>query len=321
MNFATVLISGAGQLGSRYLQGLSKCRDLLHIYVQDVSLESLLQAQQRWNEIGGPLTQHEVVFSTDMKHCSKQVDLAIVATTAHNRPEVVKEIALNFDVRYWLLEKVLAQSPQGLGEIQLHVGSKSLAWVNHPRRISLWHQKIHEQLNVQAPLHMSLAGGPWGVACNTVHYLDLLAWLSGEMLVGVCTDQLDGNWFTAKRVGNWEICGAITATFSGGSTINLQSTRYGSPMLAAYTIRTGFSSWFIDEESGVALGSDGSEIIGRLPLQSEVTGSLVETILHTGSCQLPMLGTATAMHTVFINAMLSHWRQHCDPAATFIPIT
>ena len=48
---ATILIAGAGQLGSRYLQGLANCRNTLDIYVQDISKHSLQIVKQRWEQV------------------------------------------------------------------------------------------------------------------------------------------------------------------------------------------------------------------------------------------------------------------------------
>jgi hypothetical protein len=316
----TLLISGAGQLGSRYLQGLSKCRNRLRIYVHDVSLESLLQAEQRWQEFGGLTTQHEVYFSSEIKQSPQYLDLAIISTTAHSRPNVIREITQHSEVSYWILEKVLAQNTDGLEEIQLHVGSESLAWVNTPRRIIPWHQMIKKQLCSKSPLHMSVTGGPWGLACNAIHFLDLLAWWSGESLVKVCTDHLDEHWFQAKRAGNWEIFGTLTATFSGGSAAKLTS---GSSNILNYFIELtdDEGSWHIDEVNGTAKYTDGSEVLGRIPYQSEMTTTLVDEILTTGNCQLPTLDDSVAIHQVFIEAMLKHWQNHQNATATFIPIT
>lgn len=314
-----VLIIGAGQLGSRYLQGLSKCTNPLRIYVQDIAPESLLRAEQRWQEVDGPSSHHEVSFHVEIKQCPQQLDLAIIATAAHNRPEVVKELAQHSAVRYWIIEKVLAQSPQGLEEIKLHVGD-AFAWVNTPRRIIPWHQKIKAQLQLHTPLQLTVVGGPWGLACNAVHFLDLMAWWSGESLVTVGSDQLEHNWTKAKRAGYWEIYGTLTATFSGGSTAKLVASASGDP---TYLIQLtdGNGTWRIDEGKGAAVCTDGTEIPGRLAFQSEMTAALVDEILDTGDCKLPTLDASIAIHRVFIDAMLEHWQRHSDPAATFIPIT
>jgi hypothetical protein len=314
-----VLIVGTGQLGSRYLQGLSKCRISLQIYVQDIFSESLILAEQRWQEAGGPSTHHEVSFHAEIKQYPQQLDLAIIATAAHNRPEVVKELAQRSRIRYWLIEKVLAQNRQGLAEIQFHVGD-ALAWVNTPRRLVPWHQRIKAQLQLNSLLHLTVAGGPWGLACNAVHFLDLMAWWSGEALVAVCSDQLEDRWTKAKRAGYWEIYGTLTATFSGGSTAKLISGASGDP---TYLIQLtdGNGTWRIDEGKGTAVYTDGTEIPGRLTFQSEMTAALVDEILNTGDCKLPTLNASIAIHRVFIDAMLEHWQRHSDSAATFIPIT
>ena len=83
---SNILISGAGQLGSRYLQGLIKCRLPLRIYVQDIYHESLYRAKQRWNEVFIPETLHEVSFRTSLDSLPQEIDIAIVATTADVRP-------------------------------------------------------------------------------------------------------------------------------------------------------------------------------------------------------------------------------------------
>ena len=46
-----ILISGSGQLGSRYLQGMARCDLPLKIFVHDLSIKSLEIAKQRWEEV------------------------------------------------------------------------------------------------------------------------------------------------------------------------------------------------------------------------------------------------------------------------------
>ena len=119
---ATILITGAGQLGSRYLQGLTNCKETLDIYVNDISEQSLQIAKQRWEQVEKkvspdsvsgmtvPAIQHKVTFISSFEKIPKKINIAIVATNADVRPQVVKQIKANFEVCYWILEKVLAQS-------------------------------------------------------------------------------------------------------------------------------------------------------------------------------------------------------------------
>lgn len=229
------------------------------------------------------------------------------------------EIVHHAVVRYWILEKVLAQSAQGLDELLSYIGKDALAWVNTPRRIIPWHKIIKDRLKSNSPLQMHITGGAWHLACNAVHFLDLLAWWSGESLLEVSTDLLEGGWFGSKRAGNWEIYGTLEARFSGGSTMKM-TAGLGKPVYIINVI-DGDRTWHIDEEKGTANSSDGIEIPGRLPFQSEMTHALVEEIIETGHCQLPSIEASVEIHRILIDAMLEHWKQNVDASATFIPIT
>lgn len=315
----TVLISGAGQLGSRYLQGLAACRLPLQIHVHDIHPDSLAVAQERWFEMATPATPHQVTFHHSLESIPLKLDIAVVATTARVRPQVVREIASYSSVRYWILEKVLAQSEAGLDEIVAQVGLEAKAWINTPRRMLPWHQQIKSKLNHNGPLSLEVDGGSWGLACNTVHYLDMFAWWTGETLEEVDTQQLDSRWVEAKRPGNWEIFGTLHARFSGGSHARLSVT--SESFSYSFKLRDGIHSWSIDEEAGIAKRSDGLNIPGRLPYQSEVSAGLVESILEHGSCSLPTLQDSVAIHRVFIRSMLEHWKLTVDSNANCVPIT
>jgi hypothetical protein len=173
---------------------------------------------------------------------------------------------------------------------------------------------------LQSPLRLKVTGGPWGLACNTVHFLDLMAWMSGESLVEVFTDQLDDSWFEAKRAGMWEISGTLTTTFSGGTTAKLTSSSTHDPTYLI-ELTDGNGTWSIDEINGTVVHTDGTEMPGRLAYQSEMAAPLVDEILDTGDCKLPTLYESVAIHRLFIDAMLGHWQRHSDSAATFVPIT
>jgi hypothetical protein len=316
---ATVCISGAGQLGSRYLQGLVKCRTPLRIYVHDVVAEALDRASQRWSEAHGAESGHEVSFHATVEALPRQLDIAIVATTADVRPALLGKIAGHAAVRFWVLEKVLAQSLSGLDEIVTGVGGGANAWVNTPRRMMPWHQAIKAQLGLARPMTLRLEGGAWGLACNAVHVLDLLAWWTGETLQTLTTDRLEPPWYESKRRGVWEIAGVLEAGFSGGSCAVLDAGKGAEPTRLEVT--DGRLTWLIKEAEGLASRSDGLALPGRMEYQSEMSGPLVESLLENSTCQLPTLEESLALHRVFIDGMLQHWQHAVDSKAIAVPIT
>jgi hypothetical protein len=315
----TVLISGAGQLGSRYLQGLAKCRLPLRIYVQDRYEGSLDLARQRWGEVLSPEVTHEVSFHSSFELLPRQLDIAVVATTADSRPGVVAEITAHSDVRFWVLEKVLAQSESGLDEIMSKIAEGASAWVNTPRRMMPWHQQIKVHLALNHPMRLKVTGGAWGLACNAIHFLDLFAWWTGEELQSVSTDRLASDWFESKRQGYWEVSGILEAGFSGGSRALLSAEEGTAPPFLE--VSDGQLSWVIKETEGLAKRSDGMKISGRMVYQSEMSADLVEAILATGYCALPTLAESTALHRVFIRSMQEHWKRMGNPVAICVPIT
>ena len=315
----TVLISGAGQLGSRYLQGLVKCSSPLSIWVSDPSSASLALADERWREAGGTESKHSLQLINSMATLPKTVDLAIVATNANVRAGVVEAIASRSKVRFWVLEKVLAQSQNDLDRLMKSTAGSEAAWVNIPRRTMPWYQELAGRISPQNPTEVHIYGGNWGLACNSVHLLDLGAYLLKEALVSIDASGLNCNWHTSKRAGFFEVNGILRAQFSGGKWVTLKCMEADENM--AIEVKTSEGLWQINEGNGEAIAPDGQSFSGRLEYQSEMTARLVETILNTGGCELPTLDQAVVLHRPFLNALITHWNQSQNRVDTKLPIT
>jgi len=329
-NSSTCLIAGAGQLGTRYLQGLAKCQKTLDIYVLDISELSLQIARQRWEEVYPPATdshgeltesviQHKVTFLPSFKKIPKKIHIAIVATNADVRPQIVKQIETNFEVCYWILEKVLAQSVTMLSEILALTQNSSGAWTNIPRRMMAWHKQIREMLQSEGTLKITGSGSLWGLACNGIHYLDLVSWWTDEKLREIDTSKLDSKWTESKRNGFFEVTGEITAVYSGGTTLSLESVSGGSSF--NMSVEGGKNKWIIDESNGVVFGSNGVMITGKNEMQSSMTSKLVDDLLAGKNCDLPKLSDSVEMHKIFLCSFLDHWNNVNNRNDETLPIT
>jgi hypothetical protein len=314
-----VLIIGAGQLGSRYLQGLVHYSQPLEILVLDLSQESLKIAGDRWREAGGEGAKHNIRFIKAINKVPLLIDLAIVTTTADVRVQVIQTLVKNTTVRYWVLEKILTQSVSQLEQLlQLLKGTEG-AWVNTARRMSHWHQRIHEMLPGSKNIKVYVGDKLWGLACSSIHFLDLIDWWAGEKLVSINTSKLSSEWFASKRPGFYEVMGRLTASYSGGSEIIMESKNENGMLNIHIEAKDG--SWIINEANGIAKGPGGVVIHGRIEHQSELTARLVSSILNTGSCDLPTLVESSYLHRIFIKSMLEHWNKVHNRNDTIIPIT
>ena len=193
------------------------------------------------------------------------------------------------------------------------------AWVNTNRRMSQWYQEIIKFTPKKSPLKFSVEGEDWGLACNAIHFLDLVLWITDEKLISIKTDQLAPKWHKAKREGYWEIYGTIEVFFAGGSKLTLKS----SSGLNEYEVKIDSEdfSWIIQESSGTAISSSGKVIEGRISFQSEITGNLIESILKTGSCSLPCVDDSITLHKELINALLKDWNLKMLDKLDKLPIT
>lgn len=315
-----VLIVGAGQLGSRYLQGLAKIEKPLNITLVDQAEDSLILAKNRYDEVIDGETDHKLTCAQCIPDSLSAIDLAIVATPSRGRSDLVSEIAKCLKVRYWVIEKVLAQSSVELLKIKQAVAQARGCWVNTPRRMMAWHQRIRSSLRRQSPLKVEQVGGLWGLACNSIHYIDLVAWWTGEAVTSLSTDGLDKTWFESKRTGYYEVTGELVVHYSGGSVLRLDARVDAASQGIRVEILAG-EVWVIDEQRGLATGPTGLEINGQIEYQSLMTPRLVMDILEKENCALPTLEESSAMHEVFLGGMLDHWNQSHNRNDSIVPIT
>jgi len=315
-----LLIVGIGQLGLRYLEGLIKVDRRLDIIVVDSSIDALCIAQKKWLEISKGNLLHNITWKQDLHEAQAPARLAIISTPSLRRISLIEEVADKIRPDYWILEKVLAQSSSELRAMDFLTADSKGVWVNTPRRLMKWHKQLKYQFLNNGPLQVSMIGGGWGLACNSIHFIDLVAWWSGESLDGVETAHLDSEWFESKRPGYFELTGTILVTYSKGTTLELSSkVNVGDRIMEIKTSCGNF--WQLDEVKGVASSRDGTTLRGRLEFQSEITGPLVSSILKSGKCDLPTLSESSSQHTVFLDSMLIHWNKSNNLQDKAVPIT
>lgn len=318
--YKKIILVGAGQLGSRYLQGMAACCSSLDISVFDISASSLNLSRERWKEAGGDQSRHRITWNNSFPSNIGPVDLAIIATSSQARAQLIQKLAASVSVKYWVIEKVLAQSPNEVQLIQSSLASSRGAWVNTSRRMMSWHQSLKSSFDAQGPFAVSYSSNFWGLACNAIHYIDLVSWWSDELLENVSTVGLAQDWLPSKRVGYYEITGELKACFSGGSVIRLRSVGTGAAGRIKIKARNNVL-WDVDETIGEARSTAGQWVYGKIEYQSQLTTRLVDGILDCGHCDLPTLDVSAHYHNIYLEAMLSHWNasQHRDDVS--IPIT
>jgi hypothetical protein len=313
-----VLVVGAGQLGSRYLQGLAKVSMPLDIWVSDVAPESLARAKVRWMEAEGDKTQHQVSFANGLAGLPEAVDLAIVATAADVRLKLVTEVASTVDVDYWVLEKVLAQNSQDVTQIESVLSHATGSWVNTPRHMWTLYQQLRAQYRSAKPIHARFEGC-YGLACNAIHYIDFVSRWSNSRPIAIETDGLSNQWHAAKRMNFMEVWGRLSVTFDDGSQLDLVSESEKHEYKVS--LKIDCDEWTVSELEGFASRNDGYRVHGACEPQSQLTQGLTESILQTGRCDLPTLNDAAIQHRLLLDGLLAHWNSKMPNELIRLPIT
>lgn len=316
-----ILLVGAGELGSRHLQSLVTLDNAV-IDILEPSAQSTARAKARAEAV----SQHAKVVSyfDDVSLLAHHYHVIVVATSAAVRFEVTMAVLAHCDTLHVLFEKVLFQRLADLRDMESFLRERHIrAFVNCPRRLYSLYRRVEDMLST-SPLQVTVAGADWGLACNSIHFIDLAAMLSDEKLHRVdCTGL--GKPLPSKRKGYQELMGTMVCRFERGSTLTLQCesdpAKYNT---YSVVIRQGGHVLSIDEATGRVFDdvSHSHCVIddGRPPFQSEMTADIVKNLLQSGVCGLPTYVQSRLLHEKMIEAMLPRFDLPITPESA-CPVT
>ena len=216
------LIIGAGQLGSRHLQGLLKFDKEQIIYVLDTSKSSLNIAEERASEIE---FEHTIKYITNWDNIPSELDLVIVATGASVRSKVVTKLLKVCNVKNLILEKILFQDLESYSDIsKLIKATGTPTWVNHPRRMFKHYIDIKNKLSAsEEVVNFQVFGGNWDLACNALHFIDLISFLSNSEVMELDFKGIDNKVINSKRSNCIEFTGSFSGKLKNGNNFNICS--------------------------------------------------------------------------------------------------
>jgi hypothetical protein len=309
-----IAVIGAGQLGSRHLQALSLLDRPASIQVVDPSAASLEVSRERFGQVAGNSNVQGVEYLEDIGGLADELDVAVVATNADVRRRVVEDLLARKKVRYIILEKVLFQRPEDFEEAgRLLEANGVRAWVNCPRRMWPYYRKINELFHGARRVEYSVSGSQLGIGCNAIHYLDHLAFLTGQSDVSLYGDLLDSEVAPSKRAGFVEFTGTLHG-YVGSNPIAITSYGEGEvPPLILITsdrarclIREGEGKAWVAES---ARGWSWEEVSFTVPYQSQLTHLVVQKILDSDGCDLTGYQESAKLHLPFINTLTDFVKQ------------
>jgi hypothetical protein len=316
-----LLLVGAGTIGSRHLEGLIKTDLNLIITIIETNQVLLNKLRLKWLKTENKYTKNKKILWKNKLELEKKYDVAIIATSSKNRSMIIRKISKLSNISFWLIEKILAQSYHQMKVIENSTSNALGVYINTPRRIMPWYQKIRKYFFKKGILQFQIEGFNWGLACNAIHFIDLVCWLTGEKLISVSTANLDRKWKESKRKGYYEISGKLELFFSKGSKSVFIAKNFNKNISTKIKIFNKNTTWIINEELGIAKSNKKKILNGKIIYQSDMTGNVIKNIIKKGKSKLPSLKNSIEQHQIYINAMLHHWNVSNNKKDKVVPIT
>ncbi|MET3697639.1 oxidoreductase family protein [Bacillus oleivorans] len=319
MNF-NIAIIGVGNLGRRHLESLVRLKYRSNIYVIDPNQQSLEASKIHYDSA---LNEHESIhlvrYSTFINDLPKDLDFVIVATNSNVRENVIEELISKVKIKYFILEKFLFPEMKSYNNIQTLIEKNNVkCWVNCGRRTYQLYQEIKRIVENSRRIRIQVRGSNWGLGCNSIHFLDLIAFLTNENNFELQNSQLDKEIINSKRPGFIEFTGSIIGnTLNNRVQFEFSSFNYGS-MPLKIMIDSELARIWIKESTGETIFSiRENQWVNRdkeykIPKQSEMTHSIIEQIISYEECNLPTFQESSHLHKLLLQTFLNHLNENCN---------
>lgn len=321
-----IALIGAGQLGSRHLQGLAKSNLEISIEVVEPFENSRNIANQRFEEMSTNEKIIKIDFLENISQLSNDLDLVIVATNADVRFKVVKELLESKKAKNLVLEKVLFQKVDEYKKVEaLLLKTNTKCWVNHPRRMFPFYKKLKQQLLNCKNINFTVSGGAWGLGCNGLHFLDCFSYLSDKTNVELNSTFLDKKLYETKRKGFNEFNGMIVGkldshNFSLNCFVNnISPIQFSITSDEVNILIDEANAWYrvSKKENNWKQEIKEGKIIY---FQSELTNILLNDIFDS-NCTLPSYDEAMKLHVSYLSSLMDHINSFSQTKYDFCPIT
>lgn len=320
MNKKNVCIIGAGQLGSRHLQALKSVRDDLNITVVDPSESSLRLAKERFEGVQGK--SHMITYIKEIPDKLNEAEIVIVASNSNVRRIIVENLLKHVKVKYLILEKILFNKISDYEVIENLISrTNTKTYVNCAMRMIPFYATAKEYFHNQK-VTLLVTGSQYGLASNAIHYLDLMAFYTGDTNLCVDLSLADFTMIDSKRSGFKEISGTLIAQFSNGSKAILNCFEDGRLpfQIEIVSAKTRLISKEWEQKAWISVEKNNwewKEVDAKILYQSQLTGTLVEDLLNHGHCNLVSFEESKKIHLSLLEGFNRFFKKHNLDIAEF----
>ncbi len=301
-----IAVIGVGNLGLRHFQALLNCKEKIEIFLVDKSEDSLNRAKS----IVSDTCNIQINYKKTIKELPSNLDVVIMATSSNVRAKLIKDLlTTGKTMKYLILEKVLFQKESEYYEIENLLKEKNInAWVNCSRRTYEGYKILKNKLSDDTIKSIVVSGGDWGLGCNSIHMIDLIAYLTSEVKnIEVNSCLLDEEIIGSKRDGFIEFTGTLVGQIDD-TTFTITSNKDTNEQIMI-NIFTNDCTIVVNERLGyvnIITGSRFEKIDLNMKFQSQLSNLYVDKLISTGECDLTSFEESCRLHIPTLNAFLNH---------------
>lgn len=306
-----VVIIGVGALGKRHLSSILNSTLELDVCCYDINGHALegFEWENTYNN-------KKLTMVKTFKDLPQTIDFALFAMTANGRREMFDQLIEHCTVKNILFEKVLFQKVEDYEHVASRLKELRIkAWVNCARRQMNCYQDLKKELESAKEMRVNISGGEWGLACNAIHEIDLIEFLSGSSATKIDKLSLLPQIVDSKRKGFKEVYGTISGHSGKCSYFSITCMKE-THVPSVMTISTDIGQYIVFEENQklVCMTKSGEyDLIERdfvMPYQSQMTQFVMEDILLTGESRLAKYDVSSRLHLEFIEPLIKFFNKN-----------
>lgn len=295
-----VLVVGFGMMGCRHVQALLQRKGEMNVFVLEPSTRVIEENLMR---IGA--TKEDCAWVTNISEIQAGIDVAIIATSSSPRYGIVSSL-IEKGIKYFLLEKIVFQSEEQFNNV-LKVAKENdvKLYCNFVNRYFKPYRDIksHIQYVGCSDVQMTVMGGPFGLGCNAIHYVDIYQFITGNDEINVKTSDVSIMDIENRRGSQYkEFKGKIHVSDQYQKSLFIISDEnfQGGVII---TIIAGGKTFILSEQTQQVYESDGKTTMNydfEIIPTSKLSALIVEEII-SGKCKLTKLGETKSAHFSLFN--------------------
>ena len=265
----------------------------------------------------------QISYFKSISELPTSLNLVIIATTANIRREVIENMLDQKTIKYLILEKIVFQKSDDFLPIQALFNKMcTRAWINCTRRLYPFYKDLKKELNGQI-VKIAVKGCNWGMACNSIHMIDLLVFLTGQTDIEFDAEHLDNTIYPSKREGFRELRGKLIVSTGRGDILEmLDQNSFGANH--EISIATSKIKFIINESKGLVVHQSDMGVQENnitIPYESELTGQLTDQIIDIGQSNLTPYTECMQYHIPMLDAFNAHFSKVMGRVIQACPIT